>query len=144
MVTMNKKKFHYIKIKDEPVKKPDSRRKQKTMKNIGHALTVVGTTFSSMLLILVIMICIVAVVVTVYILNFADSSFNANLRDMETKYTTMVYAYDGEGNETEIKRLAAEENRIWVNYEDISQNIIDAVVATEDKRFYVECRKITE
>lgn len=133
---MNKKKFHYIKIKDEPVKKPDSRRKQKTMKNIGHALTVVGTTFSSMLLILVIMICIVAVVVTVYILNFADSSFNANLRDMETKYTTMVYAYDGEGNETEIKRLAAEENRIWVNYEDISQNIIDAVVATEDKRFY--------
>ncbi len=133
---MNKKKFHYIKIKDEPVKKPDSRRKQKTMKNIGHALTVVGTTFSSMLLILVIMICIVAVVVTVYILNFADSSFNANLRDMETKYTTMVYAYDSEGNETEIKRLAAEENRIWVNYEDISQNIIDAVVATEDKRFY--------
>lgn len=48
----------------------------------------------------------------------------------------MIYAYDSEGNLTEIKRLAASENRIWVNYEDISQNLIKAVVAVEDKRFY--------
>ena len=136
LLVMNKKKFPYIKIKEEEVKKPDNKKKQKVMKNIGHALTVVGTTFSSMLLILVIMICIVVVVVTVYVLNFADSSFDVNLRDMENKYTTMVYAYDAEGQETEITRLAAEQNRIWVDYEDISQNIIDAVVATEDKRFY--------
>ena len=133
---MNGKKFHYIKIKDEPKKKSDPRKKQRVMKNIGHALTVVGTTLSSMLLIIVVMLCIVVTVVVVYILNFADNGFDANLRDTEMKYTSMIYAYDSEGHEVEITRLAAEQNRIWVNYEDISPHLINAVVSTEDKRFW--------
>lgn len=133
---MSNKKFHYIKIKDEPKKKSDPRKKQRVMKNIGHALTVVGTTLSSMLLIIVVMLCIVVTVVVVYILNFADNGFDANLRDTEMKYTSMIYAYDSEGHEVEITRLAAEQNRIWVNYEDISPHLINAVVSTEDKRFW--------
>ena len=133
---MNGKKFHYIKIKDEPKKKRDPRKKQRVMKNIGHALTVVGTTLSSMLLIIVVMLCIVVTVVVVYILNFADNGFDANLRDTEMKYTSMIYAYDSEGHEVEITRLAAEQNRIWVNYEDISPHLINAIVSTEDKRFW--------
>ena len=106
------------------------------MKNIGSALTIVGTTFASMLLILVIAICIVVTVLTVYVLDFADSGYDVNLRDAEMKSTSIIYAYDSEGAEVEIKRLVANENRIWVNYEDISPNVINAVVSTEDKRFY--------
>lgn len=133
---MKNKKFHYIKIKDEPKKKPDSRKKQRVMKNIGHALTVVGTTLSSMLLIIVVMLCIVVTIIVVYVLDFADNGFDANLRDTEMKYTSIIYAYDEEGQEVEITRLAAEQNRIWVNYEDISPNLINAIVSTEDKRFW--------
>ena len=133
---MNGKKFHYIKIKDEPKKKTDPRKKQRIMKNIGHALTIVGTTLSSMLLIIVVMLCIVVTIIVVYILNFADNGFDANLREAEMKYTTIVYAYDSEGHEVEITRLASEQNRIWTNYEDISPNLINAVVSTEDKRFW--------
>lgn len=133
---MNGKKFHYIKIKDEPKKKTDPRKKQRIMKNIGHALTVVGTTLSSMLLIIVVMLCIVVTVIVVYVLNFADNGFDANLRDTEMKYTTMIYAYDKDGHEVEVTRLAAEQNRIWTNYEDISPHLINAVVSTEDKRFW--------
>lgn len=132
----NKKKFRYIKIKDEPPKKRNNRKKEKVMRNIGHALTVVGTTISSMLLVLVIMMCIVVTVVTVYILDFADMGFDANLRDIEMKMTSMVYAYDADGQAVELKRLAREENRVWVNYEDISINMINATVAHEDKRFW--------
>lgn len=132
---MDKKKIKYIKIKDEPPK-AKKKKKSRALKNLGSALTIVGTTLSSMLLIIVIMMCIVVTVVAVYVLDFANTSYDANLRDAEMKYTSMIYAYDSEGNLTEIKRLAASENRIWVNYEDISQNLIKAVVAVEDKRFY--------
>ena len=131
-----KKKIRYIKIREEELKKPSKKRRSAVMKNIGSALTIVGTTFASMLLILVIAICIVVTVLTVYVLDFADSGYDVNLRDAEMKSTSIIYAYDSEGAEVEIKRLVANENRIWVNYEDISPNVINAVVSTEDKRFY--------
>ena len=134
---MDKKKIKYIKIREEQPKKRTSRKKRsRAMKNVGRALTIVGTTFSAMLLILVIMVCIVATVLAVYVLDFADNSYDANLRDVEMKYTSFIYGYDENNDLVEIKRLAADENRVWVDYEDISQNIIDAVVATEDRRFY--------
>ena len=131
-----KKKIKYIKIKDEQPKKRSGKKKSRAMKNIGHALTVVGTTFSAMLLVLVIMVCIVVTVLAVYVLDFADNSYDANLRDVEMKYTSFIYGYDEDGSLVEIKHLASEQNRIWVDYEDISPNIINAVVASEDKRFY--------
>lgn len=132
------KKFRYIKIKDEQPtkKKPNKRRKEKVMRAVGNALTVVGTTISSMLLILVIMICIVATVVTVYILDFKDSSVEINLKETDMNYTSIVYAYNADGQEVELKRLVKDENRIWVDYDDISKNIINAVVAKEDKRYW--------
>ncbi len=137
MIFMDKKKkIKYIKIKEDAPKKRTKRRTGRTAKNIGRALTIVGTTFSAMLLILVIMVCIVATVLAVYVLDFADNSFDAKLRNFEMKYTSFIYGYDENDNLVEIKRLAAEENRVWVDYEDISQHLIDAVVASEDKRFY--------
>lgn len=133
---MDKKKIKYIKIKDDQPKRSDKKKKSKVLKNIGHAMTIVGTTFSAMLLIIVVMMCIVVTVLTVYVLDFADNSYDANLRDVEMKYTSFVYAYDEHGNEVEIKRLAADENRIWVDYEEMPLCLIDAVTAVEDKRFY--------
>jgi len=132
-----KKKIKYIKIKDDTAPKRSSKKKKsRVMKNIGHALTIVGTTFSAMLLVIVVMMCIVVTVLTVYVLDFADDSYDANLRDVEMKYTSFVYAYDADGNEVVIKQLAADENRIWVDYEEMAPCLIDAVVAVEDKRFY--------
>lgn len=132
---MDKKKIKYIRIKDDPPK-AQKKKKSRAMKNFGSAMTIVGTTLTSMLLIIVIMLCIVVTVVAVYVLDFANTSYDANLRDAEMKYTSMVYAYASDGTLTEVKRLAANENRIWVNYEDISPNLVKAVVAVEDKRFY--------
>lgn len=136
----NRRKIRYIKIKDDEPKKttPAAKKKKKSraMKNIGNALTVVGTTISAILLVFVIMVCIVVTIITVYILDFADNSYDINLRDMETKFTTLIYGYNEEGQEVELKRIASEQNRIWVDYEDISPHLINAVIATEDKRFY--------
>lgn len=134
-----KKKIKYVKIDEgslDPAPKKKKKKKSRVASNIGHALTVIGTTFASMLLILIIAGCIVATILSVYVLEFANESYDANLRDVELKYTSFVYAYDEEGKEVEIKRLAADENRVWVDIDGISQNMLDAVVATEDQRFY--------
>lgn len=136
MVNMDKKKIKYIKIKDDEPKKPAKKKKSKVLKNLGSALTIVGTTFSSMLLIIVIMMCIVVTVLAVYVLDFANISYDANLREAEMKYSSFIFAHDENGNEVEIKRLAADENRVWVSYENISPHMINAAVAVEDKRFY--------
>lgn len=136
---MNNKKFSYIKIKDEHPKKKKSstkQRKERIKRTIGGALTVIGTTISAMLLVFVIMMCIVVTVVTVYILDFKDSSVEINLKETDMKYTSIIYAYNADGQEVELKRLVKEENRIWVDYEEISPNVINAVIAKEDKRFW--------
>ena len=49
--------------------------------------------------------------------------------------TTIIYGYDSDGNEVEIARLHGQENREWVDLEDVCQDLQDAVVALEDKRF---------
>lgn len=49
--------------------------------------------------------------------------------------TTIIYGYDSDGNEVEIARLHGAENREWVDLEDVCQDLQDAVVALEDKRF---------
>lgn len=44
------------------------------------------------------------------------------------------YVYDSEGNV--IAELKKEENRVWINFEDVPKMLINAYVAVEDKRFF--------
>ncbi len=109
----------------------------KTIKKVvGNSLTVVGTTITSMLLILVVAVCIIVTVITVYILSFKKTDFNTNLKEAQMDFVSFVYAYDKDGQEQEVRRLIAGENRIWVDYEDIPPVVVNAIVATEDKRFW--------
>lgn len=49
--------------------------------------------------------------------------------------TTIIYGYDSDNKEVEIARLHGSENREWVDLENVCQDLQDAVVALEDKRF---------
>lgn len=44
------------------------------------------------------------------------------------------YVYDANGNV--IAELKREENRVWIDYDDIPKKLIEAFVAIEDKRFF--------
>ena len=43
------------------------------------------------------------------------------------------YVYDADGNV--IAELKREENRVWIDYDEIPKKLIDAFIAIEDKRF---------
>lgn len=136
---MNKKKFKYIKIRDE--KEPSARKTdfsvpKFTLAAVRKTLGIIGTTFAVMILIIVIALCIVATVVTVYVMQFNDENYDVNIKDADVQLTSFIYAFDSEGKEVEVKRLTGEENRIWADISEIPQYMRDALVAVEDKRFY--------
>lgn len=49
--------------------------------------------------------------------------------------TTILFAYDSYGNEVELARLHGEENRIWVDLDEMPKNLQNAFIALEDVRF---------
>ena len=76
------------------------------------------------------------------VLSYADSIVNGGITiDLDTyknsqNQTSIMYGYDSEKNVVELARLHGEENRIWVDYDEMPQNLLNAFVCLEDKRFY--------
>ncbi len=80
--------------------------------------------------------CLVVGAFAVYVFNYVDDTVDANLDDMSMQFTTTVYVKDKESGEyVEYKRLHGEQNRIWVDFEKIPENLKNAFVAVEDQRF---------
>ena len=139
---MSQKKNNYLNADVEleestpAVKKKSKKKQNKTLNTVKHVLGVIGTTFISLFMIVIITCCIVAVTLTVYIMQFADSAFDVDLKNVDLSYTSFIYAKNSAGEQVEIKRLSGDENRIWVNMEQIPKHTQDAFTAVEDKRFY--------
>lgn len=123
--------------KADTSKKTDKKKNQnKALKTIKHVFGVIGTTLLSLFMIVIITCCIVAVSLTVYIMQFADSAFDVDLKNVDLSYTSFIYAKNSAGEMVELKRLSGDENRIWADMEQIPKHTQDAFVAVEDKRFY--------
>lgn len=117
---------------------------KKERKPLPVGLRIVGKVFSflfsvlaTLLAIFIITGCIVAVSLTTYVMSFVDVDQTINLRELQLKYTTILYAGDEEAGESyELKRLQGDEDRVWVNLEDIPQCAVEALISVEDERFY--------
>lgn len=59
-----------------------------------------------------------------------------NIKNYEMNMTSIIYVRNDEGEWEEYQRIHGTENRIWVDIEEIPQNLIDAFVAIEDQRYY--------
>lgn len=59
-----------------------------------------------------------------------------NLDNYDYEKTTNIYYMDENGNWQILQQLATTVDRRWVAYEDIPEELIQAAVAIEDKRFY--------
>ena len=123
----------------ENQKKPGTR-KSGGPKSAGAVAKELGAVFfktlATMFFIMVITGCIVACIMTVYIVGFLDDESDLDLNSLEMNYTSILYVQDKSmGEYVELNRLHGEENRIWVDYEDIPEHLIQAAIAGEDKRF---------
>lgn len=71
----------------------------------------------------------------IYIFSFKDTE-PPNLGNMTLDYSSFIYTETEPGVFEEYMMLHDIENRVWVDYADIPQIMIDAILAIEDKRFF--------
>lgn len=73
-----------------------------------------------------------------YVTNFVDGKIAVDLDNYKSSQsqTSIMYAYNSKKKPVEQTRLHGEENRIWVDYDEMPDNLLWAFVCLEDKRFY--------
>jgi len=109
-----------------------------TGKIVTYALNVVLT----LLLIGIITGSAMACALVVYIKNYVDPIYDIDNLKYDSSLTTSIYYQDtdAEGKtqwvEWEEERLYGTENRMWVSYEEMPEDLINAFVSIEDKRFF--------
>lgn len=83
--------------------------------------------------------CIVGCAFLIYVSNHIDSDVD-DIIVMSGKQdsTTRLFYYDADGNlvEEESERLVGGTNRLWISYDEMPDDLINAFVAIEDKRFW--------
>ncbi len=114
------------------------------------ALRVLSYVLNILLTILLIgLICgvIVGTVFAIYIKNYVDPEIDSSLlKGAGSDTTTRIYYMDYETEEDRIneegtaveledQRLYSSDNSIWVKYEDIPENLVNAFISIEDHRF---------
>ncbi len=115
-----------------------SKSKSKKTKKKFTPFKSLGRFIAMSLMVCIVTGCIVATFLTYYIVDTMENEEPISLEDVKYNYTTIIYAPDdslGEGQYSEVTRLFSSENRIWVDYEDMSPHLVNAAIAIEDKRF---------
>ena len=85
----------------------------------------------------VLTVLVVVSYVLINVVHYVNGDIVVNLDEYKANQnqTSFIYAYDKSGNTVEIARLHGEEDRVWVDLDDMSPYIKDAVIALEDTRF---------
>lgn len=100
---------------------------------VKKVFTVLGTLCLVGVLTLLVFACIFAVYINTTLSSQVD--FSVDLPTMD-QTSTIYYQDKASGEWLELQKLYDEENRIWVEYDRLPQDLLDACVAIEDKRFY--------
>lgn len=112
---------------------PPRRAKKKPRKKGSKFLKVLGTLMLVGLCTAVIMCCFFAVYIKTVIVPVADLS----LDEFQLGENSVMYYEDKKtGQYKEMTTLLSTTSSIWVDYEDMPQDLIDAAVAIEDQRFW--------
>lgn len=105
-------------------------KRKKKKKN--KALKAFGTTF------FVIFVCLalVASVVAGMMVGFVDNTTDLIAEEYNLDFTSIIYYIDEDSNQpVELDRIHRNENRVWVDIENIPDNLTNAFIAIEDERF---------
>lgn len=121
---------------------------KKTKKVVGASLKTVGYVVKkslSLLMIILLTILIVGIITGIvvgavffkYIVNNVDGSIDISGIAFTLEQSTSIYYVDERGNQIEIEeeKLHGSENRTWAPYSAIPQQLSNAFIAIEDKRF---------
>ena len=103
-----------------------------------NSVSTAGAVIISILAVIMFTAVIVLGYVGINVLSFINGDASITLSSIKSSLnqTTFLYATDSDGETIELTRLHGTENRVWIDLKDINQDMQDAFVALEDKRFY--------
>lgn len=97
----------------------------------------VSKVILSVFLVGIITVSLIVGALGIYITGFVEDEIDFNLNNLQLKYTSLVYARENDDEPwKEVAKLHGRENRVWVDYTELSPYLTDAIVSIEDKRFY--------
>ncbi len=111
-------------------------------KYLGKIVTYGLNAILTLLLIGIITGSAMACAMVVYIKNYVDPVYDIENLMGDSSLTTFVYYEDKQADGTsqwvewEEERIHGTENRMWVSYEEMPEDLINAFVSIEDKRFF--------
>lgn len=110
----------------------------KKKKKNKNSVSDFGAILISVITVIMFTVIIVFGYVGINLLTFVNGDAAITLSSIKSSLnqTTFLYATDSEGQTVELTRLHGTENRVWIDLEDISDTMLKAFVALEDKRFY--------
>ncbi|MBE6552499.1 MAG: transglycosylase [Ruminococcaceae bacterium] len=112
------------------------------LKYVSKIATYLFNVVMTLVLIFVVTGSIVAAVFAIYIKNYIDPTFDIENLKFDSDLTTFLYYQEEKSDGTvewveyEEERIHGSENRMWVKYDDMPSNLVNAFVAIEDKRFF--------
>lgn len=82
-------------------------------------------------------VLVVVAYMLIYVVSYVNGDLVVNLEEYKENQnqTSFIYAYDDNGKTVEIARLHGEEDRVWVDLDDMSPYMSKAFIALEDTRF---------
>ena len=98
----------------------------KTVLKVLGTLLLIGLTTGALL----------ACFAAVYIQTVIMPQATLDLGQYNAGVNSTLYYTDDNGQAHELRTLHGDENRVWMEYEDIPQDLINATVAIEDQRFW--------
>ncbi|MCM1148708.1 MAG: transglycosylase domain-containing protein [Butyricicoccus sp.] len=103
---------------------------------IGVILRLVLRTVLTVLLIFVTTGLLFACIFAFYVKTSLSTNLDISLDDFAVSLSSTIWYTDSEGQSQELVTLNSTTNRIWVDYENIPEDMEHALVSIEDKRFY--------
>ena len=108
--------------------------KRKTERNTGRNFS---RNFFKKLVLFTLLFSILAIFTTgLFLINYAINSMPIDYDAINLNFSSIIFANDENGNPVQYAQIHGEENRLWVDFAEIPQDLKDAFVAIEDERFY--------
>lgn len=108
-------------------------KKPKIPKNLTKKAYILWGILATCVLTVLVVVTTVLVSAIVYVKG--DLVVNLDEYKANQNQTSFVYAYDKSGATVELARLHGEEDRVWVDLDDMSPYLNEAFIALEDTRF---------
>ncbi|MEG0832561.1 MAG: biosynthetic peptidoglycan transglycosylase, partial [Oscillospiraceae bacterium] len=109
----------------------------KKTKKKSHLKQTIGKIALTCACAVVVLMCVLSVCAAVYLVGATKEDYKIlDLNSIKLSFATVLLAEDKETGEwNEYERIFGGENRVWVNYTDMPQTLIDALISSEDQHF---------